>query len=130
MTGAPASKGNIIPFPLELWTSRRLTAQDRAEAFAWERAMCRAGYAQITFEAAPSERQTDRLLAYHSGELWVVRGTPPPGRQFGLWHRASGIKLGDFPSVWATLEAIPACMTRSEPGLHGDGWTFDLMLSP
>ena len=116
----------VIPFPDQHGKVRRLTPHDQAEAFAWERAMCRSGYAQVSLEEAGSTRPADRLIVYYGEELWIVQSMPP-GRQFGLWHRASGVRLGNFPSVWTALEAIPLDLSRSEPGLQGDGWMPELV---
>lgn len=103
----PQLGATIIPFPASRSTSRRLLPQDRAEAIAWEKAASHTGYAQVTLSEGRGDAAEDLILVYSRGELWTVGGVAPPGRRFGLWHRTSGIKLGEFTSVRAALEAIP-----------------------
>ncbi len=122
VSAAAGNGATIVPFPVPSWGPRRLSPQDRAEAFAWERVMCRTGYAQVSLEEAEGSRSADRLIVYHGEELWIAQGVARPARRFGLWHCASGVKVGDFVSVWTALEAIPLGLARSAPALQGAGW--------
>ncbi len=105
----PASRNGavIIAFPDSRYTSRRLGPEDRAEAVAWEKTARRTGYAQVGFDEALGSFAEDVVVAYRGGDLWTVRGVTSPRRRFGLWHRMSGAKLGEFASVKTALEAIP-----------------------
>lgn len=119
----------ILPFPAERWTSKRLTAQDRAEALAWESSAQRRGNTRLSFHKGPGGAAEEMLIASCKGELWTVRGLSSPARRFGLWHGGRGTRLGAFASVRGALDAIPHCATLPTADLADAGWDRELFRS-
>ncbi|HST75005.1 MAG TPA: hypothetical protein VLJ20_06510 [Acetobacteraceae bacterium] len=116
----------ILPFPAHRWTSKRLTARDRADALEWVGSAPRRGHARISFHKGPGGASEDMLLASCRGETWTVRGLVSGERRFGLWHGGSARAFGVFPSVRDALEAIPHCMSLPTVDLLDAGWDREL----
>ncbi len=116
----------IIPFPADRWTSKRLTAQDRADALEWEGSAPRRGHTRVSFHKGPGGGAEDMLLASCMGEMWTVRGVAAPERRFGLWHGGNARKFGIFPSVRGALDAIPHCASLPTVDLLDAGWDREL----
>jgi hypothetical protein len=116
----------ILPFPGHRWTSRRLTARDRADVLEWESSEQRQGHTRVSFHKGPGGASEDMLLASCRGEMWTVRGLASAERRFGLWHGGSARAFGVFPSVRGALEAIPHCASLPTIDLLDVGWDREL----
>ena len=116
----------ILPFPTHRWTSKRLTARDRADALEWEGSAPRRGHTRVSFHKGPGGASEDMLLASCLGEMWTVRGLASTELRFGLWHGGSARAFGVFPSVRDALDAIPRCMSLPTVDLLDAGWDREL----
>jgi hypothetical protein len=112
------AEASIIPFPHHRVSGGRATPLERVAALRWENEATIQSYAQIVFndsgsgETAPAAWAGDgsaRVLAWISwgGELWSVEPPARPGMRCSLHRRLLGIRIGDYASLGAALEAIP-----------------------
>jgi len=115
----------ILTFPAHRWTSKRLTARDRAEALEWEGSEPRRGHTGVSFHKGPGGVSEDMLMASCQGETWTVRGLASSERRFGLWHGGSARAFGVFPSIREALDAIPRCASLTVDLLDA-GWDREL----
>jgi len=109
---------SIIPFPHHRVSGGRATPLERVAARHWESEAAARSYAQVVFndagggETAPAVwagGESARVFAwiYWAGELWSVEPPARAGMRCSLHRRLLGIRIGDYASLRAALEAIP-----------------------
>ena len=107
---ASMQRPTIITLASRLQHSRRLSAQDKIDAFRWENTALSIGYDRIVVHAIPgylTDIEGDFVLIYRLGYQWARWGIARKGSRLAVWRCGTGEDIGLFATMVVALRSIP-----------------------
>ena len=107
---APARNAVVIPFPVPTRpVGNRFSMRDRMAALRWADTAREAGYTRVVLDTSGEEFEPhlgDFLLAYRRDAIWASWGVGCIDDGFMLWCPATGVTVGNYPTLIAALDKI------------------------
>lgn len=101
---------NVVPFSIYTVANRRLTQQDKIDAWSWEETALSQGYDRVVVQARAWVRgveQDEFVLVYRLGHPWARWGTTRQRNKIMVWRCSDGAERGHYSTMKSALHDLP-----------------------